>query len=236
MSANILIIEDEPTISRLLTYNLTQEGYDVTALEHGGIGYEVASEQPFDLILLDIMLPGLNGFDILQKLRQQGVKTPIIMLTARDAEQDIVQGLQQGADDYLTKPFGVAELLARVAAVLRRAGSEQERDGSVAEQEEQVMRLGALDIYPDKYEVYVHGKLVNLRPKEFEVLLHLAKRPGTVMTRDELMNAVWGFDYIGGQRTVDVHVSSLRKKLELNQNEVTIDAIRGVGYKLFVQK
>lgn len=236
MSAKILVIEDEPTLARLLSYNLKQEGYEVTAIEHGGEGLKVALEQSFDLILLDIMLPGLNGFEIVDKLRSEGNKTPIIILTARDAEQEVVQGLKKGADDYMTKPFGVAELLARVDAVIRRAQSDARLSTSDAEEDEdEHITLGPLVIYPDKYEVYVDQKLVRLRPKEFEVLLQLASRPGTVMTRDDLMNTVWGFDYIGGERTVDVHVSSLRKKLELNQDVVTIDSIRGVGYKLFVQ-
>lgn len=233
MRAKILVIEDEPTLARLLSYNLKQEGYEVTAIEHGGEGLKAALKQSYDLILLDIMLPGLNGFEIVDKLRGEGNKTPIIILTARDAEQEVVQGLKKGADDYMTKPFGVAELLARVDAVIRRTQSD-DRVTTNEDIEEEHIALGPLVIYPDKYEVYVEGKLVRLRPKEFEVLLQLARRPGTVMTRDDLMNTVWGFDYIGGERTVDVHVSSLRKKLELNQDVVTIDSIRGVGYKLFV--
>ncbi|WP_135555260.1 response regulator transcription factor [Paenibacillus cymbidii] len=234
MPHKILVIEDEPTLARLLSYNLSQEGYGITIVDHGGEGLQTALQQAHDLIILDIMLPGLNGFEILARLRQKGVRTPVIILTARNAEEEVVQGLKYGADDYITKPFGVAELLARVSAVLRRT----QADAPFAEQEqtgEKVITAGELRIYPEKYEVLLHGESIPLRPKEFEVLLYLVQRPGVVVTRDDLMNVVWGFDYIGGQRTVDVHVSSLRKKLEMNQESVQIDSIRGVGYKLVAQ-
>lgn len=233
MSQKILVIEDEPTLARLLSYNLTQEGYETTVADHGGEGLQMALQRPFDLIVLDIMLPGMNGFEILTKLRQSGQRTPVIILTARNAEEEVVQGLKHGADDYITKPFGVAELLARVSAVLRRSGSDEQ---TKSESAEKIITAGELAIYPDKYEVVVGGEVVPLRPKEFEVLLYLVQRPGMVITRDDLMNVVWGFDYIGGQRTVDVHVSSLRKKLELSQQSVRIESIRGVGYKLVMPR
>ncbi|EOS56295.1 MULTISPECIES: response regulator transcription factor [Paenibacillus] len=235
MTQRLLVIEDEPTLSRLLSYNLTNEGYEVIVEDHGQTGYETALRQDFDLILLDLMLPGMNGFEIMTKLRSEGVKTPVIILTAKNAEEEVVQGLKSGADDYITKPFGVAELLARVAAVLRRSTGQEERE-QPAKQDTSHIVLGPLAIYPEKYEVTLNGEPITLRPKEFEVLLYLARKPGVVMTRDDLMNAVWGFDYIGGQRTVDVHVSSLRKKLELDPQSVHIDSIRGVGYKLVVNK
>lgn len=235
MAKQLLVIEDEPTLSRLLSYNLKNEGYAVTVEEHGQSGYETALRSPFDLILLDLMLPGLSGFEILSKLRKDGIGTPIIILTAKNAEEEVVQGLKSGADDYITKPFGVAELLARVAAVLRRYSGEDEAVKPEIQTESRIV-LGELTIYPEKYEVTLGEETIMLRPKEFEVLLYLAKKPGVVMTRDDLMNAVWGFDYIGGQRTVDVHVSSLRKKLELDPESVHIDSIRGVGYKLVVNK
>lgn len=235
MTQRLLVIEDEPTLSRLLSYNLTQEGYEVTVEEDGTAGYELASKHAYELILLDVMLPGMNGFAVLERLRRQGVRTPVIILTAKNAEEEVVQGLKMGADDYITKPFGVSELLARVSAVLRRAsGIAEEPDASAKARKENVIVLGKLEIYPDKYEVKLGGQDIPLRPKEFEVLLYLARKPGVVLTRDDLMNEVWGFDYIGGQRTVDVHVSSLRKKLELDPDSVFIDSIRGVGYKLVV--
>lgn len=234
MPHKILVVEDEPTLSRLLSYNLSQEGYEVSVADDGGTGFHMASEQSFDLIILDIMLPGLSGFEILQKLRDRGNKTPIIILTARNAEDEVVQGLKNGADDYMTKPFGVAELLARVSNVLRRYQSTDSNETNIMN--EKVIHVGDLQIYPEKYEVVLNDKSIPLRPKEFEVMLHLAQRQGIVITRDDLMNIVWGFDYIGGQRTVDVHVSSLRKKLEMNQQSVQIESIRGVGYKLVVKK
>ncbi|MNW27586.1 Alkaline phosphatase synthesis transcriptional regulatory protein PhoP [compost metagenome] len=234
MAQRLLVIEDEPTLARLLTYNLTQEGYEVEAVDHGTAGYEQASTESFDLILLDLMLPGMNGLDILSKLRSRGITTPIIILTAKNGEAEVVQGLKSGADDYITKPFGVSELLARVDAVLRRTSGDEIMTSE--QTEESRIALGELEIYPEKYEVILGGQQIHLRPKEFEVLLYLSKKPGVVLTRDDLMNAVWGFDYIGGQRTVDVHVSSLRKKLELDPESVHIDSIRGVGYKLVVNK
>jgi two-component system, OmpR family, alkaline phosphatase synthesis response regulator PhoP len=233
MSHKVLVIEDEPTLARLLSYNLTQEGYETTVIDHGGEGLQTALQRTFDLIILDIMLPGMNGFEILNRLRQNGVRTPVIILTARNAEEEVVQGLKHGADDYITKPFGVAELLARVSAVLRRT---QLDDSKPIESMEKIITAGDLSIYPEKYEVILNGDMIPLRPKEFEVLLYLVQRPGMVITRDDLMNVVWGFDYIGGQRTVDVHVSSLRKKLELGQQSVQIESIRGVGYKLVMPK
>lgn len=229
------MIEDEPTLSRLLSYNLSQEGYTVHTVDNGGEGLQEASSQRYDLIILDIMLPGLNGFEVLTKLRQKGDLTPIIILTARNAENDVVQGLKLGADDYMTKPFGVAELLARVSAVLRRTKPEDAESAAEGTQEK-IIAVGDLKIYPEKYEVVLGGESIMLRPKEFEVLLYLVQRPGLVVTRDDLMNIVWGFDYVGGQRTVDVHVSSLRKKLEMSQQSVQIDSIRGVGYKLVISK
>lgn len=235
MPQKILVIEDEPTLARLLTYNLSVEGYETKVIDNGAEGLQVALQQGYDLIILDIMLPGMNGFEILSKLRQKGSATPVIILTARNAEEEVVQGLKHGADDYITKPFGVAELLARVSAVLRRTSSDDTAAVAVS-QTEKVIAVGDLRIYPEKYEVVLHGESISLRPKEFEVLLYLVQRPGMVITRDDLMNIVWGFDYIGGQRTVDVHVSSLRKKLEMSQQSVQIDSIRGVGYKLVVSK
>ncbi|MNJ47663.1 Alkaline phosphatase synthesis transcriptional regulatory protein PhoP [compost metagenome] len=237
MTQRLLVIEDEPTLSRLLSYNLSSEGYEVVVEEHGQSGLETALKNNFNLILLDLMLPGMNGFEIMSRLRTEGVKTPVIMLTAKNAEEEVVQGLKSGADDYITKPFGVAELLARVAAVLRRSSGLEEPEKQLPSQEAgSQITLGDLVIYPEKYEVTLGNEPITLRPKAFEVLLYLARKPGVVMTRDDLMNAVWGFDYIGGQRTVDVHVSSLRKKLELDPGSVYIDSIRGVGYKLVVNK
>jgi two-component system, OmpR family, alkaline phosphatase synthesis response regulator PhoP len=245
MSDKILVIEDEPTLSRLLTYNLAQEGYEVNTAEDGAEGLQEAIRVPYNLIILDIMLPTLNGFEVLSKLREKGDRTPVIVLTARNDEKDIVQGLKFGADDYMTKPFGVAELLARVSAVLRRTRSATGdgvnaggtgTGGGTSEAKGKGISIGDLTIYPERYEAYLGDEPIPLRRKEFEVLMHFVQRPGIVITRDDLMNMVWGFDYIGGQRTVDVHVSSLRKKLEDSKEQVQIESIRGIGYKLTVAK
>lgn len=230
----VLIIEDEPTLARLVAYNLEQEGFETESASSGTEGFQLALRGSYAVIFLDLMLPGLSGFEVLQRLRHHGVKTPVIILTARNAEEEVVQGLRMGADDYITKPFGVAELLARTAAVIRR--SRNEAASCVPHDGENVIALGDLKIYPEKYEVSLNGQWISLRPKEFEVLLYLAERPGVVVTRDDLMNAVWGFDYIGGQRTVDVHVSSLRKKLEMSRQGVQIESVRGVGYKLTAER
>jgi two-component system alkaline phosphatase synthesis response regulator PhoP len=233
VSATVLIIEDEPTLAKLLSYNLTKEGYAVKVADHGETGLNEAMGGSYDLIILDIMLPGINGFDLLRKLRQQRNATPVIILTARTAEEEIVQGLTAGADDYITKPFSVAELFARVQAVLRRAHTGDavvEPGGS----DDNTIAIGNLTIYPERYEVDLEGKTVFLRPKEFGILLYFAERPGVVVTREHLMNAVWGYDYIGGERTIDVHLSSLRKKLDMDRHSVQIESLRGVGYKLIV--
>jgi len=235
MTHKILVVEDEPTLAKLLIYNLRQEGFETVAVENGRDGLNAALQQPFDLIFLDIMLPGLNGFEVLAKLREQGNRTPVIVLTARNAEDEVVQGLKLGADDYITKPFGVAELLARTNAVLRRTQADGYAENK-PKTDEQVVAVGDLQVYPKKYEAVLDGQPISLRPKEFEMLLYLAERPGVVVTRDDLMNIVWGFDYFGGQRTVDVHVSSLRKKLETSKQAVQIESIRGVGYKLVVSR
>jgi two-component system, OmpR family, alkaline phosphatase synthesis response regulator PhoP len=235
MAHKILIIEDELMLAKLITYNLTQEGYEMKVQENGAEGLQAALEEQFDLILLDIMLPGLNGFEVLTKLRHKGNRTPVIILTARNAEDEVVQGLKLGADDYITKPFGVAELLARVSAVLRRTHKDDFTTKEKAKTDEKVVVIGDLRIYPERYEAEIEGEQISLRPKEFEMLLYFAERQGMVVTRDDLMNIVWGFDYFGGQRTVDVHVSSLRKKLEIGRQTVQIESIRGVGYKLVHQ-
>jgi two-component system alkaline phosphatase synthesis response regulator PhoP len=234
MTRKILIIEDEPTLARLLSYNLAQDGYEIHVKHHGSEGFQEAIQQSYDLIILDIMLPGMNGYEIITALRQNENFTPVIFLTARNAEEEVVQGLKSGAEDYLTKPFGVSELLARVSVVLRR-GKPETTPIRHTESIENVIVFGNLRVYPDKYEAMLNRKSISLRPKEFEVLQYLVQRPGVVVTRDDLMNVVWGFDYFGGQRTVDVHVSSLRKKLEMDQQTVRIEAIRGVGYKLILQ-
>lgn len=225
----ILIIEDEQTIATLISYNLNREGYLTHILFDGTQAMQEIQNHHYDLILLDVMLPGSDGFQILSSIRKIGIKTPVIMVTARNSEEEIVQGLMAGADDYIIKPFGVAELIARISAVLRRSP-----DLKIEVAEAHNIQIGALTVFPEKYEVYYRTELIPLRPKEFQILLCLHQYPGKIFSRDDLMNQVWGYDYFGDQRTVDVHVSSLRKKIEKAGDSVKIEAIRGVGYKLIL--
>ena len=220
----ILIIEDEPNIRELVLYNLSQNGYESLEAEDGLQGIAMARSENPDLILLDIMLPGKNGYDICKELRAEGSKIPIIMLTAKNDEIDKVLGLEFGADDYISKPFGIRELMARVKAVLRRYENNTEQEG---------IRIGDLVIDTDSHEVRLGGKQLELTLKEFDLLKVLAENRGRVMTRDQLLDKVWGFEYIGETRTVDVHVRYLRKKLGDEDNEGKyIQTIRGMGYKM----
>ncbi|MGI6721941.1 MAG: response regulator transcription factor [Anaerovoracaceae bacterium] len=223
----ILIIEDEPSIRELVTYNLQANGYEPLQAEDGNMGMALIYSEKPDLILLDIMLPGKDGYDICKELRAEGNNTPIIMLTAKSEEIDKVLGLEFGADDYISKPFGVRELIARIKAVLRR----YEATKGSAQQEESIIEIGDLKINFDRHEVTEKGKPVELTLREFELLGFLAKNKGHVFTRDELLDKVWGIDYAGETRTVDVHVRYLRKKLHDNA-EKYIETIRGKGYKM----
>lgn len=220
----ILIIEDEPNIRELVLYNVEQNGYKGLAAEDGLQGLAMARTEKPDLILLDIMLPGKNGYDICKELRMEGTKTPIIMLTAKNEEIDKVLGLEFGADDYVSKPFGVRELMARIKAVLRRAEHSEGGREIVA---------GDLTIDIERHEVRIGGESIDLTLKEFDLLRTLAENKGRVLTRDQLLDKVWGFDYIGETRTVDVHIRYLRKKLGDEDNEGKyIQTVRGVGYKM----
>ena len=220
----ILIVEDESNIRELVSYNLIKNNYKVIEAEDGLQGLEMAINENPDLILLDIMLPGKNGFDICKELRARGSKTSIIMLTARNEDIDKVMGLEFGADDYMTKPFSLHELMARIKAVLRRA----ELNSSVRD-----IATGALSINIDRHEVRIDGKAIELSLKEFDLLKTLAENKGIVMTRDQLLDKVWGIDYDGENRTVDVHVRYLRRKLGDDEvNSQYIQTIRGMGYKM----
>lgn len=232
----ILIIEDEPNIRELVLYNLGQNGYEGLEAEDGLQGLDMArSEQP-DLILLDIMLPGKNGYDICRELRAEGSKTPIIMLTAKNEEIDKVLGLEFGADDYIAKPFGIRELMARIKAVLRRYENSPEQEASANGTGRTAgagITIGDLTINVDRHEVRLGGRSIELTLKEFDLLRILAENRGRVMTRDQLLDKVWGFEYIGETRTVDVHVRYLRKKLGDEDNEGKyIQTVRGIGYKM----
>jgi two-component system alkaline phosphatase synthesis response regulator PhoP len=219
----ILLIEDDENIRELITWNLHEEGYECTACGDGIKGLELAQTGRFDLILLDLMLPGMDGYEIIRALRTGGFETPVIMLTAKNEEADKVIGLEFGADDYMTKPFSVRELKARIKAVIRRYSKGD------AEQEN-VITIGDLEINIPRHEVRIGGKDVTLTLKEFELLTLLAKNRGIVFTREQLLDKVWGYEYAGETRTVDVHIRYLRKKL--GGGDQYLLTIRGLGYKM----
>ena len=227
----ILVVEDESNISELIAYNLLGSGYEVITAFDGIAGLEMALNGKPDLILLDIMLPGKNGTDVCRELREaHRSKTPIIMLTAKGEEIDKVLGLEFGADDYITKPFSVRELLARIKAVLRRYETGAAEDASSVSEKSRIITVHDLTIDPDRHEVKVAGETVELTYKEFELLRSLAANQGKVITREFLLDTVWGFEYIGETRTVDVHVRYLRRKL--GKAGAYIHTVRGVGYKI----
>ncbi|MBI3751434.1 MAG: response regulator transcription factor [Chloroflexi bacterium] len=227
MAATILIVEDEPAVARGIQYALQQEGYQVTVAPSGEIGLEAATTQAPDLVLLDVRLPGIDGFEVLRRMRAAGAKSPVLMLTARDDEVDKVIGLELGADDYLTKPFGLRELLSRVKALLRRAyGDLADAAGG------RVIRHGDLVIDLDRRRVQRGDRRISLTPTEFEILRHLASRPGRVYTRAELLDLLRDYEALDqDEKTINVHVSHLRDKLEDDPSRpVFVQTIRGVGY------
>ncbi len=231
MVKKILVVDDEESIVTLLEYNLSQAGYEVITAYDGEEGYRKAKEEKPDLIVLDLMLPKMDGMEVCKELRKEHIHTPILMLTAKDDEIDKVLGLELGADDYMTKPFSPREVVARVKAILRRTQdfSRYNRE----KEDESRIEIGDLVILPEQYEVYLNGKLLEFTPKEFELLLYLTKNKGRVLTRDQLLNAVWNYDFVGDTRIVDVHISHLREKIEKNSKKPQyIKTIRGLGYKL----
>ncbi len=226
----ILIIEDEPNIIELVGYNLNKNGFDYISAEDGVMGITLAHKEKPDLILLDLMLPLKNGLDICKELREEGNKTPIIMLTAKSDEIEKILGLEFGADDYITKPFSVHELMARVKAVLRRYENAVENS---KERSSNHIQIGTLSVDKEKYEARIGEIPLDLTLKEFELLFELAENKGNVLTREELMNNVWGVDFIGESRTVDVHIRHLRRKIySAGGKDIDIETIRGKGYKM----
>jgi two-component system alkaline phosphatase synthesis response regulator PhoP len=222
----ILIIEDEEPIRMALEDDFRLENYDVAAVTNGIDGLVKAAEPDIDLIILDIMLPGMSGFEVCKKLRSQGVKTPIIMLTAKGQEIDRVLGLEIGADDYVTKPFSPRELQARVKAVLRRMEAGQD------DKKENVFRCGGLEVDFRQYVCRKNGKEVNLTVHEFNLLKYLIQNRGQIINRDEMLNEVWGRDVFVTPHTIDTHIANLRKKIEDDPADPhLIISIRGVGYK-----
>ncbi len=227
----LLIVDDEQSILTLLEFNLKKAGYEVIKAMDGNQAVKLAIEGNPDLMILDIMLPGMDGIEVCKKLRMEKVDLPILMLTAKDDEFDKILGLELGADDYMTKPFSPREVVARVKAILRRTGNQQ-KDSS-DEGEEAYFEFGKLQIYPERYEVYYNGTILELTPKEFELLHYLARHSGRVLTREQLLNAVWNYDFVGDSRIVDVHISHLRDKIEEDTRQPKyIKTVRGMGYKL----
>ncbi len=231
MAEKILVVEDELVLRDALAYNLTRQGYEVSTAADGHRAVEVAHIEGPDLILLDIMLPGLDGFEVCRILRQD-TNVPIIMLTARDDEVDKIVGLEVGADDYLTKPFSMRELLARVKAQLRRVRMMREEFAGGEDRPSDVLHFGSLTLDLDRREVVCDEETLPLKPKEYELLVYLAQKRGRVLSRDQILEDVWGWDYTGGSRTVDVHVRWLREKIEDDPaNPTRIITVRGAGYR-----
>ena len=222
MARKVLIVEDEANIAELVNLYLKKEGYETMVAGDGGKALELYRSFRPDLVLLDIMLPVMDGWAVCSKIRETD-KTPIIMLTAKGETIDKVAGLEMGADDYIVKPFEMKELLARVHAVLRRLGDEEERTRRLT--------FDGLVINLDSYELLVDGQRVDTPPKELELLFHLASSPNRVFTRNQLLDEVWGFDYFGDSRTVDVHIKRLREKLEGVSDQWSLKTVWGVGYK-----
>jgi DNA-binding response OmpR family regulator len=226
---HILLVEDDDDIADLLELHLSDEGHRVEVVDDGDAGLERALSGDHDLIILDIMLPGTDGFDICRRLRQDKCPTPILMVTAKTEEVDKVLGLELGADDYITKPFSIREVLARVKALFRRVEVDQETQSDAAEAP---IELGALVVEPEKRKVEVGGETVDLTSKEFELLLLFAQNPGRAFSRDELLDEVWGYQYSGYSHTVNTHINRLRNKIEPDPSEPRyVKTVWGVGYR-----
>ena len=238
----ILLVEDDSSLRETLEYNLRKQEYNVIAAADGQTGLEQARllGKDLDLMLLDLMLPKMDGFEVCRTLRQEQMNMPILMLTARADEIDRVVGLEIGADDYITKPFSMREVLARVKAALRREQHHREdlkhvpasEADSADDTSAKLLTFGNLTIDPNRREMSLDGKTVALKPKEYELLLYLAQHRGHALTRERLLEQVWGWDYVGGTRTVDVHISWLREKIEGTPGIPTrIVTVRGAGYR-----
>jgi DNA-binding response OmpR family regulator len=225
--SKVLIVEDDKTLLSVLEYNLAKEGYNVVSATDGVQALEIAQIEKPDLIILDIMLPKMSGFEVCRILRKE-MTTPILILTAKDDEIDKIAGLDLGADDYMTKPFSMRELLARARAMLRRA--EMQVPKLAAENQ---LKFGDIEVDIRRHSATKGGRILSLTPKEFDLLTFLASNRGLVFSRDQLLENIWGYDYFGNTRTVDVHIRWLREKIENNPNKPKrLVTVRGVGYKL----
>ena len=242
---NILVVDDEPSISTLLKFNLEKEGYQVQTADNGTDGYQLALQTPFDCLLLDLMLPGMDGMEITRKLRREKIDVPILILTAKDDPVEKIIGLEIGADDYLTKPFSPREVIARMKAIFRReeiirTRTQNELPAATQtlqeeyEQEELLPNLviDEIDVDQNNFIVKVRGEIIELTPKEFEILVYFMKRKDRIISRDVLLNRMWDFDFDGQTRIVDVHISHLREKIELNSKKPEyLVTVRGFGYR-----
>lgn len=225
MSRKILLVEDEHSIAESIIYNLKSEGFSVVHVDEGPIALEIFNEEKFDLIILDLMLPEISGLDICRSIRKNS-NVPIIMVTAKDSEADRVAGLEIGADDYVTKPFSVRELLSRVRAVLRRAENQENV-------KQNFLKVGDIEIDIGRYEAKVSGKSIELTPREFELLYALCENRGNLMSREEIFDEIWGYSFIGNTKTLDVHIQRIREKIEKDPKKPKkLLTVRGVGYKL----
>ncbi|PFG14198.1 two-component system alkaline phosphatase synthesis response regulator PhoP [Bacillus sp. es.036] len=233
MAQKILVVDDEMSILTLLQFNLEQAGYDVVTAEDGSEALKVVEAEKPNCIILDLMLPEMDGLEVCKELRQRHIHTPVLMLTAKDDEFDKVLGLELGADDYMTKPFSPREVVARVKAILRRVKQLEESKVANQMEESEKIQVGELEVYPNNYESFFQGEIMEVTPKEFELLVYLVRHKGRVLTREQLLSAVWNYDFVGDTRIVDVHVSHLREKIEQNTRKPEyIKTIRGLGYKL----
>ena len=233
MSVKVLLVEDETSIADGIIYNLKNEGLKVTHVDDGKIAIDIFDEEHFDLIILDIMLPEVSGLEICKTIRKSS-NVPIIMLTAKDDENDKISGLEMGADDYITKPFSVKELISRVKAVLRRTKNSEllrgvDEDLNFAKE----ITIGNIAMNPLRYEAKIDNEIIELRPREFELLYYLCENAGNIVSRDKLFSKVWGYSFAGNSKTLDVHIQRIRERIELNpKSPKRLVTIRGVGYKL----
>lgn len=229
MKKHVLLVDDEEHILRLLDYHLAKEGYQTELVGDGRSALKLAETEHFDFILLDIMLPQLDGIEVCKRIRAKGITTPIMMVSAKGDEFGKVLALELGADDYLTKPFSPRELIARVKAILRRTEKDQTDDNDLSDEQ---WVVNGLRVFPDRQEVYKDNDMLNLTPKEYELLLYLIKHPNMTLTRERLLERIWGYDFGQETRLVDVHIGKLREKVEDDpKNPKFIKTIRGYGYK-----
>ena len=235
--AKILVVDDEPSLVSTISYNLRRDGHDVITAGDGVLALDAARRERPDLVVLDLMLPRMDGLEVCRAIRQSPSSTlrtvPLLMLTAKTDEVDKVVGLEIGADDYVTKPFSMRELMARIKAMLRRTHMEDEEPAPAPPP----FKLGQFDVDPAQRRVFRKGKEIALKPKEFDLLAFLFRHPGQVFSREQLLDQVWGHDFVGDNRTVDVHVRWLREKIEKRPSKPKVlETVRGVGYRVHAEE